>query len=221
MRRFLWVGVFALVFVLALSNFLLYEHALRGSLDKLRNKLKAIASSASLNIDADMLLKIPLKLEGDKTQEYKIIYEKLSRIKEVNPSVKYIYIMTTTERSGILQYVVDANPLPEIVTSKSPTAFSGDKYDARLIPEMLNAYKGPTADAKFFVDEWGATISGYAPIRDNSGKAVAILGVDMDVTPLYASQKMSPTLLYIVLISGIFFLVSILFLCLRAINVSP
>jgi putative nucleotidyltransferase with HDIG domain len=54
---------------------------------------------------------------------------------------------------------------------------------------MLNAFSGPTADKKIMGDEWGATLSGYAPIRDSNNKVVAILGVDMSARDIYLLQK--------------------------------
>lgn len=220
MRRFIWVFAFGLFFVLALYNIFSYDYALRGSLESLRAKLKATAVNASRMIDSAALLKIPLRADGDKTEEYKIIYNVLAGIKSRQPSIKYIYIMTTTDQPGILQYVVDADPLPEIATAKGPTSFSGDKYDARNVPALLDAYKGPAADENFVVDDWGAGLSGYAPIYDNNGKAAAILGVDMDASQLYGTQKMANNLLVVVLITGILFLVSVVFFCFKVVRVS-
>lgn len=219
MRRFMWVFAFGLFFILALYNIFSYDYVLRGSLEGLRAKLKATAVNASRMIDSATLLKIPLRADGDKTEEYKIIYNVLAGIKNQQPLIKYIYIMTMTDQQGILQYVVDADPLPEIATAKGPTSFSGDKYDARNVPALLDAYKGPTADEKFVVDNWGASLSGYAPIYDKSGKAVAILGVDMDASQLHKTQAMTEKLLLIVLITGFLFLVSIVFFCFKVMRV--
>ena len=218
MKRFLWIFVFGILFLLTLNNFIFHKYAAEGGIKDLREKLISIASGASRSIDADLLLKIPLLPEGDKTQEYKTVYEELLRIKETNPSIKYVYIMTATEKPGFLQYVIDADPVPEIITAKSPTSFSGDYYDARNLPEMLAAFKGPSADRKFVMDKWGATLSGYAPIYDKNGKAIAILGVDIDAASMYATQTKSQNLLLFVLITGILFSLSFLSLFLKTIN---
>lgn len=168
----------------------------------MRKKLTLFASQAALSIDADLLRKIPLRMDGDKAPEYKVIFEQLEKIKEADPSVKYVYIMTMTDEPGILQYVVDANPLPEIITAKSPSSLPGDRYDAHQAPEMLEAYRKPTADRRLVADVWGITLSGYAPIYDKSGKTVAILGVDRDGTQMLASQKEANIPLIIVLVTA-------------------
>ena len=97
--------------------------------------------------------------------------------------------MTATDQPGILQYMVDADPLPQIITARCPTALPGDKYDARGFPEMLMAYTAPNADKKISRDAWGSVISGYAPIRDVDGKSIAILGVDIDAARIDKFQK--------------------------------
>jgi hypothetical protein len=45
---------------------------------------------------------------------------------------------------------------------------------------MVKGLKGSAADNEIMFDEWGATLSGYAPIFDKNRRAVAVVGVDMD-----------------------------------------
>ena len=183
------VLILSMLFVMALSNFLVYRFSLNSQLNQLRERLMVIASTASLMIDADQLLQIPLNRQGLETAQYKSIADNLNRIKAVNPSLKYIYTMTTTGKEGIWQFIVDPSPIMERGRKRGPTAYPGDKYDASRFPEMLKGFIEPSADKKLMVDEWGVTLSGYAPIRDKNGKAVAILGVDMSAEDVYRSQR--------------------------------
>jgi len=215
MRRFLGIFLFALLFLAALSNALIYGYRLRNNFNATRERLMLIASNAALSIDAEDILKIPLEQRSEGTPAYMVIYNKLVKIKEANPRVKYVYIMTTTNQPGILQYVVDADPVPEIITARCPTALPGDKYDARAIPEMMSAYNGPSADEKINTDAWGVFISGYAPIRDSEGKSVAILGVDSDAVSMQVMQKGAKVRGKIALFAGILFLISFITLIKR------
>jgi hypothetical protein len=209
MKRFVWVILFLFLFLAALGHYLIGEYRLRDNFNKTREKLMLIASNAALSIDAAALLKVPLVQSAEATSpEYEVIYQKLVKIKKANPLVKYAYTMVATEQPGILQYVVDANPAPEIITARCPTSLPGDKYDAREIPEMMNAYYKPSADKTITTDVWGIFISGYAPIRDSTGKAVAILGVDTDATLMQITQKRVKERLDKVSITGILFLLS-------------
>lgn len=188
MRRFIWVLLSALLFFIALSCFIYFQSQAAGTFNQTRDRLMLIAANNALSISADEIFSIPLEERSEGTPEYLAVYQKLLRIKEANPLVKYAYIMTSTSQPGILQYVVDADPVPQIITAKCPTALPGDKYDASRFPEMLEAFAGPSADKKISADEWGMFLSGYAPIKDINGRTVAILGVDFDAANLKTMQ---------------------------------
>jgi adenylate cyclase len=44
---------------------------------------------------------------------------------------------------------------------------------------MMEAFVGPTVEDEMTEDEWGISLSGYAPVRDAEGRAVAVVGVDV------------------------------------------
>lgn len=181
--------VLSLFFIASLSNFLVYRFAYDAQFNQLRDKLKVIAQTAALMVDADTLLQVPLNRQGINSQPYKIILEKLIAIKKVNPPIKYIYTMVKSDKEGVWRFVVD----PDLVNSDNPssknTAYPGDEYDVSGFSEMPKAFYGQAADKQIEVDAWGATLSGYAPIRDNSGKAVGILGLDIMADDVYAFAR--------------------------------
>ncbi|MBN1527284.1 MAG: HD domain-containing protein [Candidatus Omnitrophica bacterium] len=180
--------ILAMLFVGTISNFFIYRYAFDAQFNDLREKLKTIAQTAALMIDAGTLKEIPLKRTGMETPQYKTVVAQLAAIKDANPQIKYIYIMAMTGREGILQFVSDpAKPTADDIR-KGRTTYPGDTYDASGFPEMLRAFHGPSADKKLEIDKWGATLSGYAPIRDRKGRAVAILGVDMGAEEVYGAQ---------------------------------
>jgi hypothetical protein len=215
MKRFLGVFLFGLLFLVALSSFILPEHRLRNTFNKTRERLMLIASNSALSIDADDIFNIPLEQRSEGTPDYMVVYNKLVKIKKADPFIKYIYIMTTTGQPGILQYVADADPVPQIITAHCPTSLPGDKYDARAFPEMMSAYNGPSAEKKITTDVWGVFISGYAPIRDSEGRPVAILGVDTDASSMRDMQKGIKTRAKFALFAGLLFLVSFITLIKR------
>lgn len=196
--------ILSLLFVVGLSDFLIYKFSLDSQLNQLRDGLKAVAQTSSLMVDSDALLHVPLNREGTDSLEYRLIAEKLRQIKKANPRILYIYTMTKTEAPGVWQFIVDPEPVSAEGGRKRPTSYPGDKYDASLFPEMLRAFDGPSADEELMVDDWGVTLSGYAPIRDNKGAAVAILGIDMSAEDVYATQKEIKRRAGLVLTLGIF-----------------
>lgn len=201
--------ILSLLFVGAMSNFLIYRFFLNSQFNELRSKLMIIAQTAALLVDADVLLKVPATPEGVYSSQYQIIADKLRKIKEVNRPIKYIYTMTKTEKEGIWQFVVDPDPLTASERGKGLNSYPGATYDASRFPEMLKGFHVPSADTKLEVDEWGVTLSGYAPIKDDEGRPVAMLGVDIAADNIYAIQKEVGQRALLVLLLGIVFSLSL------------
>ncbi len=195
--------VLSLLFLAALSNFFLYEYSLSLQFKETRDKLMAIARTAALSVNTDLLLRIPLNRSGINSADFKVIARQLESVKQANPLLKYIYTMAKTFQPGILQFIVDPSATEKNINPKSPTAFPGDTYDAQRFPEMLKAFESPSADKKMSVDAWGVTLSGYAPIYNNAGEPVAILGVDVDASNIYAMQKTVATRAVFILLIGV------------------
>lgn len=162
-----------------------------------------ITRTGALALDADMLTRVPLNREGMNTDEFRVISRKLKEIKKANPQIKYIYTMARTEQEGIWQFIVDPNPTMQRTMPKWRTSYPGDKYDVSEFPEMRQAFNGPSVDRELSSDDWGVALSGYAPIRDNEGNAVAILGVDVAADEVYLIRKQVYKRILFILFSGI------------------
>lgn len=198
--------------VLLLSHVLIYQFTLRAQFEALRQRLMMLAQTAALTVDAAKLLQIPLIPLGIYTQPYQDIVSILKEIKEANPPMRYLYTMVKTDKEGIWQFVVDADTLPEKVTEsdfqprprdKPALSFPGDLYDASRFPEMLKAFDGPQADRQLGEDEWGVLLSGYAPIRNTQGQAVAMLGVDIMAEDIALIRREFTKRIGIVLLIGL------------------
>jgi serine phosphatase RsbU (regulator of sigma subunit) len=192
--------ILAMVFALAVSNFMIYRYTLDSQFKQLRNKLMIMAQTTALTVSADELREIPLNKGGVENPQYKAVCERLDRIREIVPQIKYIYILKKTEKPGILQFVADADA--DSLTD-GQISYPGDEYDATKFSDMLDAFSGPTADKALGEDKWGVSLSGYAPIRDGSGETAAILGVDMEAQDVYDVQKEVRKRSVLVLLLGI------------------
>jgi len=197
--------VASMLFIGGMSNFLIYKFSLDSQFNQLRDKIKMVARTAALMVDADLLARVPLSHEGANTEQYKVILEKLKKIKKANRPIRFIYTLAKTDQEGILQFVVDADPLMIGRGKDNLSALPGDKYNAARFPEMLRGFEGPSADTKLEVDQWGATLSGYAPILDIQGRTIAILGVDIAALDVFKVQNEILKRALFVLIIGIFF----------------
>ena len=73
-----------------------------------------------------------------------------------------------------LEFVVDAD-----YGIFSSGAVPGQVY-TKPTDSLLQGFSAPSIETEFATDEWGTTLSGYAPIRDQRGMTVGIVGVDID-----------------------------------------
>ena len=199
--------IISLTLVISIGNFLAYKYVTASKFNDLKDKLLIVSRTAAIAIDADLLEQVPLNAEGVNTQAYKAIAIVLNKVKTFNPSLKYIYIIAKTDQPGVWQFIVDPEPVTRY-RSKLVTSFPGDKYNASRFVDMLNAYSQPSVDRQLSVDEWGVTLSGYAPIFNKYGKAVAVLGVDIDAGQIYVMQRQVLVQAIVTLLAGI--LISVL-----------
>jgi putative nucleotidyltransferase with HDIG domain len=197
--------ILAMLLAGVLSNFLIYRFALNAQFNELRNKLMTIAQTAVLTFDANTLMQVPLNRNGINTVQYKVIAGKLKKIQQANRPIKYIYTMTKTKEPGIWQFIVDPNIITKKGKKKFLSSYPGDNYNAGRFSAMLKAFEEPSADTKLEIDEWGVTLSGYAPIRNNIGQTVAILGVDITADQVYALQRAVHKRALFVLMLGVIF----------------
>jgi diguanylate cyclase (GGDEF)-like protein len=98
----------------------------------------------------------------------------LDRLRDSNQRLVHIYALVKSSKPGILKFVADSGG------AATPVAPLGCPLDARNHPEMLAAFRGPTADARVRIDRWGSWLSAYAPVRNRMGHTVGIIGVDME-----------------------------------------
>jgi serine phosphatase RsbU (regulator of sigma subunit) len=179
--------VLSMLFIGAMSNFLIYEYSLKAQFEQLRSKLVIMAKAATLQIEADTVIGVPLTKDGTLSPQYGVLTERLSRFNDIEPAIAYAYILTKTGRQGLLKFVIDVRS--KSAPENRPPAYPGEEYDASRFPELLNGFNGPSADRKLAADEWGMSLSGYAPILDKDGKSIAMLGIDVNANDVYNIQK--------------------------------
>ena len=207
--RFKITVLFILLMFLSgvIGNFLVYDYALKSQMKQLRERLMVIAQMIALNVDAPMLLEIPLNEKGADTPQYKRVENELIKIRAVAPSIAYIYILTKTDKECVFKFMIDLHP--GSYKTEIPPARPGEEYDCSHLPEMMRAFSAPAADTKLIKDKWGVFLSGYAPIKDRNGKTAAILGIDMSASDVYNMQKEVHARAALVLLLGIIFSVLI------------
>jgi len=202
-----------LIYIISFSaaGMIIYFQSRANLLNYLGEKLKAIAATTATSIDVSQheQLRSP---EDENSPTYKEIQNHLKRIVAANPGIDSIYTMRRSDKKNIWLFVVDSYETTDLnkngrIEPEEEKAHLGEEYDVSPYPEMQKAFTGPQADKEITTDKWGSWISGYAPLYDRQGQAVAIVGVDYKASEyLTALRQVKILILSIGLLWGVFFL---------------
>lgn len=182
-QRFLTLHLF-LVFVLvgALGSTTVYVYRARVLFRETQATLKQVAQNAAQNIPVEEHEKVS-QVGDEKLAAYAEIVERFTAMMDGNPNIDDIYTLRPTSQEGIFTFVVSARPTEDsngdgVVEQAEVKPAIAEEYDATEFPRLQEGLRVPAADDAVTVDKWGAWVSGYAPVKDATGKVVAVLGVD-------------------------------------------
>lgn len=171
------------LFTWLIGSFLLYQGASRALRQEVREHVKAIAVTAALQINPRDHETIRTRVDEHKSA-YQRLKQTLVRVRNANHGIRYVYTLRKSDRPNTLQFVVDAESDPKNISHV------GDLFSDKSYPELQKAFHGPNVDKEATADKWGTWLSGYAPILDSSGRAVAIVGVDLSVDQLAREESL-------------------------------
>ncbi len=143
-----------------------YVRARDSMLDNLQIRLQHTAALVGETLDAHGLES--LRTADDVRQPlYQETLAILRRLRSTNPDIAYLYIMR--RHGDRVVFVVDSD-------ETDGQAMPGRPYDLAP-PALLAGFEAPSADQQITRDEWGAFLSGYAPLRNGRGRY--LVGLDM------------------------------------------
>lgn len=173
------IGVGTLVFVVAvvIEN-LIHDISMQAFQEVIRGNLKRLARAAATTIDPDVHRTFHAKSQ-ENSEAYKKAIEPLRKFQDSDPEISYVY--TCVQRDGQYYFVLDPTPPGEFTEEGVETkSHIMDPYP-EAPDELRSAFKNKlaTADTKPYTDRWGTFISGYAPVKDDNGEIVALVGIDL------------------------------------------
>lgn len=202
-----------LVIALAVSGVVwFYLHSSAILRADIHDHLKTYAALAAMDFTAEELQRIRDKSDME-TPLFSNLVTRAERIQQTLPNVTYVYAMRKTDDPMQLEFIIengmlwtfeqnDENGDGIIQPDEEPT-YPGERFDITDMPAMqVDAWQGPAVDPEVTHDQWGSWMTGYAPILDEEGNAVAIIGIDMDAAQyVHATRRIfSPIALLIVLL---------------------
>lgn len=171
-----------LIMILLVATCFIYQETILQQKEELRGRILNLAKLASILVDGDKLSQIKLEIESQENTLYKEMKTVLGEIRDSDPIIDNVYTMIKTEREKIWMFVVDSGD------RKGESAYCGEYYNVSQLPEMQLAFDMPSVDKKLNIDKWGVWLSGYAPIYNQKGEPVAIVGVDVSAQSIREMQ---------------------------------
>lgn len=168
---YLLIGV---IFILAgiFFSFLSYNRTDTSQRIHLMNRVNTLAEVIPKEALAD--------LSGTSDDEFKNSYTHLKstflNVRKVNGDVRFIYLIGQKENGELFFYLDSEESTSE---DYSPP---GQPYEEASEDMYLTINDGVSRSEGPSKDRWGVWFSGYAPIRDESGKIVAMIGMDIPAT---------------------------------------
>lgn len=176
------IVVFAVLVVMSVA---FYKFAVDGQVQGLRGRLRDTAVGIASGITAEHLAPLTDQSAQD-GPAHKALMARLRDVASVDPEISDIYIMRPAPLpSAPRRLVILAD---YVVRADRDGGKVGEEYIPAQHIKMLQGLERPTVEEVPYTDAWGTVISGYAPIRDASGKAIAILGIDVQFSSVTAMK---------------------------------
>lgn len=193
------LAAFGMFLVIALgSTFAMYKYNENLNLKRVQEKLLSIAATGALQFSPKDIEVIRDSDDAQKPQYGKIILQ-MNQIRNQNEGVQYMYILRPTAEQDVWEFVADADSLDlnakkdlnkdGVVDEADHLSPPGEKYEAKDFPAQYRRSLLEPVIISASQDQWGYLIAAWAPIRNEQGETIAILGVDKfasDVTKLAA-----------------------------------
>ena len=178
--------------------------------ERLREKMVVAAGLAATKIDANDVEKV----RGPQDVSSRALANLTDAMRKIRSNIKdakYVYILRLTQKPAQSQFVADADMLNPVdwdgngkIDEVEVPPLPGDEYDISGNAPARLALASPTAASSTYTDKWGTFLSSYAPIRNDAGEAVAVIGVDVQVdqfSALIQAMRMPLTILGILFIA--------------------
>lgn len=172
------------------------------------NKLIDVSASVGSFIDNEKEL-FNLQQGEEYTEVYQRCVKKLREIRDIT-DITYIYVIRNDE-SGKTFFVIDAD---EEVPNPIGLEYIAEDIECRNI-----AFAGgyTISGISYYYEDFGTLISGYAPIKDDGGNVIAVVGVDYNIDEL--NEGINRTLIiYLLICAAISAVMVLIFIFLESIE---
>jgi diguanylate cyclase (GGDEF)-like protein len=153
-----------------------YASAADTLMEGLKERLQSSAALISQMLDADNLRTVTTA-EDTKQRSYNDTLQTLRELRRMNPDIAFLYVMR--QQGGKVFFVVDSD-------ESEQQAQPGQEYTT-VLPGLIQGFTGVSVDQEIAADQWGAFLSGYAPLKHGRGEY--LVGIDMRADKVHSKYK--------------------------------
>lgn len=148
----------------------------------MRRELFMRSTAVANALDPGLVGQLKVVPEDIKEPYYKQLLRQLTKIRQANQDLRYIYIAQMRLKDRQVQFALDIEPpssknyiLPGLVYEEAPQKLKNIFTTGRA------ALVGP------YTDRWGTWVSGLAPIKNELGVILGVLGMDVSAKAIQTS----------------------------------
>ncbi|MFA6391392.1 MAG: hypothetical protein WCW66_01380 [Patescibacteria group bacterium] len=188
--------------MLIVINFAVYYAQFNVIINNARTSLVEIAEKSAEHVSYASHEKI-ISNDQQQSSEYKEIIEYFTNVMHGNPLIFDIYTLRPTDDPNIMTFVTAARETQDAnndnyIDDSELRPDIGELYDVSNQEDLKNGLYVPSSDNEIVADKWGQWLSGYAPIKNDKGEPIAVLGVDIAASDIIAQRRsVGMPLLYI------------------------
>lgn len=186
----LTIAFILLILVISgMTFFYTYSKTKQALLDSTRDDMLQIVGIISTQFTPQEVEQIASMQPGQETSpEFLALKAKMQNLRSLSPNIINLYTMKLEPDNTITFLVDDLDEDPATI---------GQQYEE---PEqrLYEAVNGPKVSDDIYTDEWGTFLSGYAPLKDSTGKTVVLLGADMQATKVKERQDFIGNTIYFI-----------------------
>lgn len=194
-----------------------YKTSKASLIESLKDKVRTLAAVSSMLIDGDDLKQLRHQKDAARMEAYKVSLV-LNKIKLSNAMIRYVYLLRpSTQNPNIMEFILEHDSLYEdskldlnkngiIEPLEKPPAI-GELYpDSMLYPAMFDGLTLPTCDETIFdSDQWGISLSGYAPVSDSQNIVQGVLCLDIGASDVMRIFQHIRSNLHIIIVMNTLF----------------
>lgn len=171
----------AVIFTLMLLVYFFYSLWSQSEVESLQRRLGSLSGSLAQIIDSDGIAALPANGK-EPTPLHQRLQQQFKALADRDPDIESIYILRPSPVPTRLHFFVD-------YSRSGQQAKPGDSYSAEDTPVLLKGFLRPAVEDQPYADEFGVTLSAYAPLLTREGQSIGLVGVDVKSELLDTMQR--------------------------------